>query len=168
MMHRTAGGYVITEISKSDRITGSDFDDLFSYARSWGESRVLSHKETLWQLRSSLLDPCREMPFLLIAKNAQRIVGMAGGIVTYTSDGGLRLRRSFTAVCPSYRRRGVGTLLIREKEDYLRREGVLVSVATVSESNEASLSMLMEAGYTAFDSYENTSGVTLILMSKNL
>jgi len=51
------------------------------------------------------------------------------------------------AVATPYRRKGLGTELIRKAERKLRNRGIRIVTALIEEDNEASLVMFEKAGY---------------------
>lgn len=109
----------------------------------------------LWEESGLPISPkTREAPRPLRAEIRSNPGGFIGavdgkeivGIVLATSDG----RKGYVnrlAVAAPYRRKGLGTKLIREAERELRSRGIRIVTALIEDDNESSLAMFEKAGY---------------------
>lgn len=83
---------------------------------------------------------------LLVAEADGQVVGSAMFV-------GRQERAQFSslAILPDYRRRGIGTALLRERLNRARQMGFVYATATVLPTNQASLGNLQKQGFTIYD-----------------
>ena len=114
------------------------------YRPNEGDARPLS-----W-LMDTLANP--EM-LLLVAEDADKIVGFLLGILRAAPDTPIHMPRRYLlvdmlGVTESYRGKGVGRALIEYAEHWAKQQGVTEAELTVWEFNESARAMYDRLGYT--------------------
>ncbi|MFQ6128015.1 MAG: GNAT family N-acetyltransferase [Thermoplasmata archaeon] len=122
-------------------------EDYDAIIRLWGESD-LSHRPRGRDSRSEMERQMRLIPGLFLgAFEGDELVGVVVGTDDTRKGWINRL-----AVRPDYRRKGIGTALLRELEKRLRARGNRIIGALIETPNEASKDFFEKMGYEPYES----------------
>jgi ribosomal protein S18 acetylase RimI-like enzyme len=121
-----------------------DYDDLLSLWQRAGLHSLRPHG------RDSRAALARQLASGVMAILGLRVGGRLVGAVIVTHDS----RKGWInrlAVDPTCRRRGYGSRLVKAAEGLLRERGINIIAALVESSNDVSVVLFREAGYTEID-----------------